>query len=278
MAVPQARDKLLRVLHECVGAACFSAGLPNDSRFRSACVGLSGGAADKREVVADAIRSENLLVTDDAVIALSGALAGEPGIIAIAGTGSIAFGRNAERETVRAGGWGYIFGDEGSAFDVVRQSLRAALRQAEGWGSATLLSEMLLQETGAADMNSVLHLFYTPDWPRSRVAELAVLVDRDAENGDPLAQQILRNAGQQLGSLTFAIKRQLWPDEQTIAAVYVGGLFNSGFVLESYIESCERNGCDVRVPLMPPAAGALLEAYRLAGLSPDPRKLVTSRF
>ncbi|MCU1263457.1 MAG: ATPase, BadF/BadG/BcrA/BcrD type, partial [Bryobacterales bacterium] len=168
--------------------------------------------------------------------------------------------------------------DEGGAFDIVRQALRAALRQEEGWGDATVLREAFLAETGQPNMNAVLHLFYTPDWPRNRVARFAVLVDGVATEGDSVAIQILENAGQQLGHLAHAVRRQLWPDDALVKAAYIGGAFDSAILLESFLTSTESHSFDVGAPILGPAAGALLEAYRLAGVSLDPRKLLPSNF
>ena len=67
-------------------------------------------------------------------------------------------------------GWGYIFGDEGGGFDITRQALRAILRHEEGWGPATSLHNALLQETGSADANDLLHRFYTTEFPRPAIA------------------------------------------------------------------------------------------------------------
>ena len=87
-------------------AACSQAGLDaTAARFASACLGFSGGPADKQAILGQILASDRILVTDDAAIALSGALGGEPGIVVIAGTGSIAFGRNVQGRTARAGGW-----------------------------------------------------------------------------------------------------------------------------------------------------------------------------
>lgn len=276
VSVEQGREKLSRTISDCVGAARLQAGIPEGVAYRAVCVGMSGGPADKRGVLTALFPTESLSIVDDAAIALSGAMGGGPGAISIAGTGSIAFGRNAEGETARAGGWGYVFGDEGGAFDIVRQALRAALRQEEGWGSATILSEMLLRETDQADINAVLHLFYTPEWPRSRVARLAGLVDSLAAEGDAIAERILTNAGQQLAHLATKVRQQLWPEEETVTVAYVGGVFRSAILLGSFIAAAENNGCDVVAPMLGPAAGALLEAYGLAGLRPDPLQLLTS--
>src|SRR5436309_5905773 len=157
----EGRGKLERAVAGSVSAACSQAGLdPATVRFEAACFGMSGGPEDKEDILGRILRAERLVVTTDAVTALAGATAGGPGIITIAGTGSIAFGRNAAGQTVRAGGWGFIYGDEGGAFDIVRHALRAALRMDEGWGLPTTLRDRLLEATGGRDANHVLHLFY----------------------------------------------------------------------------------------------------------------------
>ncbi len=110
----EGRAKFVKAIEECVTAACVKGGVDRANiRFASACLGFSGGPADKESIINEILSSERTLVTHDGLIALSGATAGEPGLIAIAGTGSFAFGRNAAGETARAGGWGYLFGDEG---------------------------------------------------------------------------------------------------------------------------------------------------------------------
>ena len=108
----EGRGKLERAVQASVAGACARAGLDaGTASFEAACFGMSGGPEDKREILAGILRTERLVVTTDAAIALSGATTTGQGIIVIAGTGSIAFARNREGRTARAGGWGYIFGD-----------------------------------------------------------------------------------------------------------------------------------------------------------------------
>src|SRR5437016_6114778 len=122
----EGRAKLERVVGACVAAACGEAGIdPQTVQFEAACFGMSGGPEDKESILAEILRVGRLIVTTDAVIALAGATSTGQGIITIAGTGSIAFGRNSEGRTARIGGWGHIYGDEGSAFDIARQATRA---------------------------------------------------------------------------------------------------------------------------------------------------------
>jgi N-acetylglucosamine kinase len=252
-----------------VGAACERAGFDAATlRFEAACFGMSGGPEDKREILAGILNAGRLTVTHDGVIALSGAVASGRGIIVIAGTGSIAFGRNEAGRSARAGGWGYVFGDEGAAFDIVRQALRAMLQAEEGWGSATALRGALLEATGARDANELLHLFYTPEWPRSRVARLAATVDQAAAAGDAIATGILSQAAAQLAILGSAVRAQLWTAGKAMDLAYVGGVFGSRTLLERFRSLVElESGVRCVAPRYGPAEGALLEAYREGGLS-----------
>ncbi|HEV2444977.1 MAG TPA: BadF/BadG/BcrA/BcrD ATPase family protein [Candidatus Sulfopaludibacter sp.] len=263
----EGRSKLERAVEGSLRVACRQAGLDAATvQFEAACFGMSGGPDDKEEILRGILRANLLVVTTDALTALAGATAGGQGIITIAGTGSIAFGRNGGGRTARAGGWGYIFGDEGGAFDIVRQSLRAALRMEEGWGPPTALREMLLAATESRDVNHVLHLFYADEWPRSRVAALAASVDQAAADGDPLANEILNGAAVQLAMLAAAVRGQLWQPGESVEVAYIGGVFQSRIVLERFrllVEMDEGNRC--RPPQYGPAEGALLEAYRAVG-------------
>jgi N-acetylglucosamine kinase-like BadF-type ATPase len=231
---------------------------------------MSGGPEDKRAILSGVLRCGKLIVTHDAAIALSGATAAGRGIVTIAGTGSIAFGRNASGQTARAGGWGHIFGDEGGAFDIVRQALRASLRMEEGWGPPTVLRQALLEATASAGVNQLLHLFYGPEWPRSRVATLAPLVDAAAAEGDAVALRVLENAAQELALLAASVRSQLWRTGEAADVAYGGGVFRSQRVMARFrllVELEAGNRCGA--PRHGPAEGALLEALRADGLNPE---------
>jgi N-acetylglucosamine kinase-like BadF-type ATPase len=266
----EGRAKLTHAVGECVARACEQAGLdPEQVRYEAACFGMSGGPDDKEALLAEILPARKLVVTHDGLIALSGATAGDPGIVMIAGTGSFAFGRNAAGQTARAGGWGYIFGDEGGGFDITRQALRASLRFEEGWGPPTGLRDLLTGTTGADSANDVLHRFYTREYPRPLIASFSRLVDQAAMQGDRAAIDILHNAAQQLASFIAAIRRQLWNEGEAARVVYIGGVFRSNLLLERFrllVEMEDGNRC--QPPEYGPAAGALFEAYRAAGLHP----------
>ena len=264
----EGRAKLERAGTGSVGAACAQAGLDAAAvRFEAACFGMSGGPDDKREILAATLRVERLVVTNDAVISLAGATTTGQGIVTIAGTGSIAFGRNPAGRTARAGGWGYIFGDEGGGFDIARQAARAALRLEEGWGPPTVLREVLLEATGSESANQMLHRFYTGEWPRSRVATLARLVDKAAVEGDAVALRILRGAARELATMAGAVREELWAPDAQLEIAYVGGVFQSFILLEAFRTLVEsREGVRCGPPRRGPAEGALREAYRSVGL------------
>jgi N-acetylglucosamine kinase-like BadF-type ATPase len=264
------REKLLRGVRDSVAAACRTADLDfRQVRFEAACFGMSGGPADKQAILNEFLPAKTLIVTHDALIALSGATGGSPGVVTIAGTGSIAFGRNISGVTARAGGWGYLFGDEGGGFDIVRQAVRAALRFEEGWGPQTALHAALLHATGAAGANDLVHRLYTEEWPRPRVAALAKIVDTAALEGDHGARDILSTAAQQLATLAVSVAQRLFRAGEGTMFCYTGGVFRSRLLLERYRQLIElEDGRRCVPPRYSPAAGALLEAYRAAGLNP----------
>jgi N-acetylglucosamine kinase-like BadF-type ATPase len=265
---PEARQKFLLVVRDCLEQACRTASLATDSvEFASACCGFSGGADDKEQYARELIRSRCYKFTHDAEIAFAGALAGEPGIVVIAGTGSIAFGRNAEDQTARAGGWGHIFGDEGGAFDLVRGGIRAALQYEEGWGPATRLHGDLLGATGEKSANSLLHRLYA--MPRDEIARYAPVVTSAAEANDNVAVAIIDEAAMGLAWYAQGVQRHLFPRGEGTPVSYIGGVFESATLLSAFSRHVGEFACEVVAPRLGPAAGALLEAFRLAGLNPQ---------
>lgn len=269
----EGREKFVRALGACVREAVAQTGIICDAPFECACMGFSGGPADKEAPAREIVNAKHYSFTHDALIALSGATGGGHGVVTIAGTGSIAFGRNAEGRTARAGGWGYAFGDEGGAFDLVRKALRAALRFEEGWGPPTALRDALLEATRAQDTpgygtaNDLLHRFYADEFTRARIAAFAPLVDEAAIAGDAVARDILKDAAQSLATIAAAVREQLFAPAEIVTMSYVGGAFQSALLLERFRMLVELvDGNRVTAPRFGPAGGALIEAYRLAGI------------
>ncbi len=264
----EGRRKFLSAVGDCLRQACLQAGLPPaTAAFAGVCFGMSGGAEDKSGYIHQLIRSEEYKLTHDGEIALTGATAGAPGIIIIAGTGSFAFGKNARQQAARLGGWGYIYGDEGGAFDLTRRALRAALRYEEGWGPKTSLRDLLLEATKTRTANDLLHRFYA-DVPRSTVATYAPLVTEAAHAGDPVANQILDDASTELSRYVNGVYSQLFEPPEPVRVSYIGGVFQSELIRTRFARRIhERIGQEATAPIYPPVVGALLEAFGTKGVS-----------
>ena len=258
--------RLEAMARELVERALEAAGQTAGSGFEAACFGMSGGAADKRAILAAVARTDRIEVINDAEAALEGATCGGPGVVVIAGTGSIALARDVAGNMVRSGGWGYVFGDEGGAFDIVRRALREALAAEEGWGAPTSLRRMLLRETGARSVNEALHRFYDPDGPRDRIASLAPGVDRAAGKGDPAAVRVMRVSGEALGTLALQAVQALPAASENPAVHPCGGVFGSVAVRNAFAARVRSGGCSLADPVHDAATGALLRAYRTRGL------------
>jgi N-acetylglucosamine kinase-like BadF-type ATPase len=274
----EGRRKFFRAVGGCLSEACKQAGLDAATiEFQAACLGFSGGAADKKQYSRELVRSRRLYITHDAEIALSGATAGSPGIIIIAGTGSMAFGSNSQGRTARAGGWGYIYGDEGGGFDMARKALRAALRMEEGWGPATSIHADLLKATNSPDADTLLHCLYTSEFSRPEIAALSKLVTEAAEAGDSVATEILGECANELSVYVEGVYRNLFAPEPCPSVCYIGGVFRSRILLECF-QGVIRQKLDVTpsAPKLSPAAGALLAALRQDGNLSQLENLPTS--
>jgi N-acetylglucosamine kinase-like BadF-type ATPase len=266
----EGREKFIRVIGGCVRAACAEAGLASElPAFRAACLGFSGGPADKQGILREMLTADELLVTTDAAIALAGACGGGPGIITIAGTGHISMGRGRDGKLARAGGWGYIFGDEGGGFWIACQAVRAAMQVHEQWGISTSLHGRLLEATGFAEANAMMHAFYTAEWPRRRVAALSRIVDEEAERGDAVAISILERGAAELITISGIVRGNLFAADEEARLSPIGSVWKSRILRESFVRQWgQANPYNVfAAPTMGPAAGALLEAFRIAGLS-----------
>ena len=221
----------------------------------------------KAALLSEIIRTSKLMVTDDATIAFPG-LWRRAGCCHDCGDRIHLVLEGTQRDGVRrAGGWGYVFGDEGGAFDIVRQALRAALRHEEGWGPSTQLRDAFLEWTGERDANAILHAFYTTAWPRARVAKFAPLVNSLAEAGDAVSRHVLEQAADRLARFALAVRKtELWDVMRGFRFRYIGGVFRSELLLsyfQSHVES--HAGCSTAPPIWaPPRARCLRLTERMA--------------
>ena len=206
-------EATLSALRSVVERVFAAANLPIQS-VAAACLGLSGvdRPADHaliRSWAAERRLARALEVVNDARLVLAAGTPDGHGIGVICGTGSIAFGRTADGQVARAGGWGYLLGDEGSGYDIALQALRAAAQAADGRGTARTLLDATLELWELEQPFDLIPFVYNQADPRARLSELPPLVTQLALEGDPKAQSILQNAGDELASAAIAVARQL---------------------------------------------------------------------
>jgi N-acetylglucosamine kinase-like BadF-type ATPase len=146
-----------------------------------------------------------VVIANDALIALVAGVGHEPGVVLIAGTGSIAYGRNRRNEAARAGGWGYVLGDEGSGYWIGRHALRAVVRQADGRGRATALTPLVLAHFGVQRADELVHAVYDRQLRPSAIAAVAHAVQEAADAGDELAGEILTIGARELAACARSV-------------------------------------------------------------------------
>jgi len=248
-----------------------------------ACIalGLAGvGRPGEPETVAQAVGQLDLarevVVDHDAMIALVGALVDRPGLIIIAGTGSIALGRNERGERVRVGGWGYLLGDEGGGFFIARAGLAAVMRAYDGREEKTLLTARILTALGLSDPQEIIPRVYRKGMSHNEMADLAPVVFAAAREGDPVAGRIIRRAGRELGLMAAAAIRGLGMEGVEVVPIgLVGSVFKSRELLIEAIK--EGLGDKIRAdfvrPRLNPMGGAVIMALQRVAVDLTPEVL-----
>jgi N-acetylglucosamine kinase-like BadF-type ATPase len=205
-----------------------------------------------------------IVVVGDADIALYGATEGEPGLIVIAGTGSICCGINARGKIICAGGWGPVAGDEGGGSWIARRALRAIAHAVDGRGPATSLTDAACLYFHVSDPNDLSTAIYAPTITNERLAGFGKYVIEGGKAKDRVAREILAEGGRELGSAAAAVIRNLKLDRETFQVAYVGGVFDAAgeLVLSSMREEVKRVAPNAY--LAPPRFSPAVAAARMA--------------
>jgi N-acetylglucosamine kinase-like BadF-type ATPase len=231
------------------------------------CAGVAGvdRPAVSRPLLAwlrEAIPARHHFLTTDAAIALHAALGTAAGMIVIAGTGSIAYARNHRGETLRAGGWGALFDDPGSGYDLGRKAIMAALRDFDGRGERTVLTARICQALKLSDITQIA----LKKLAVQEVAALAPLVSEAARQGDRVARRLCAQAGGDLAQLALALAPRLGR-RGMLPVVCAGGVFRSSPTLRRSFARCMHQrmpSARVRLLQREPVEGALAMARELA--------------
>jgi N-acetylglucosamine kinase-like BadF-type ATPase len=194
------------------------------------CLGVAGvdRAEDDRTVRAIMRRlgfKSHALVVNDALVALVAGNGDEPGVVLIAGTGSIAYGVNSAGYAARAGGWGYVLGDEGSGYWIGRQALAAVVRDADGRGPHTELTPLVLEHFNLSRVDGLVREVYDRGLQRQAVAQIGVVVEKARAAGDIVAGEILKQAGEELTRAAASVISRLEMRGLSFGTVLAGGMF-----------------------------------------------------
>ena len=259
-------------LHQVIREACAAAGI-TPSQVQRVCIGIAGAGrkeiADTIREIAAVIVAGEIEVVGDMQIAMAAAFGAGPGVIVIAGTGSIAYGRDAHGRTARAGGWGFAISDEGSAHWIGRTAVTSLLRSVdeEKENQAEVLP--LFRELKAAWSLHSLGEFVRNANSSPDFAALFPAILRTAEAGDALALRVLAQAGGELAQLAGIVVRQLFAvDSARVPVVTVamaGGVFrHAPVVREVFCEQVRKldSRLEVKPQVVEPVAGALQMARR----------------
>jgi len=272
-------EEVTRVLGGLIREALERSGTSPD-RLAGIFLGLAGSdRPEDRKRVVDWLREEwpadvAVTVHNDAVTALSAGTWGSKGLVVICGTGSLAYGYDpASGAFVRAGGWGYLLGDEGSGFDLGRKALTAVMREYDGRGEPTALTERVLERWGLEHPGRLINAIYGQDNVRAVIADVSKLVVAAAAEGDAVAERLLEEAASELTLLVSAAAEGMsaWPageEKEPCPLVLTGGLFSDEAFGRRFRERLAgREGAfDVRPLDRPPVVGAYLLALMEAGL------------
>jgi glucosamine kinase len=259
-------------LHQAIREACAAAKI-HPRQIDRACIGVAGVGRDEvadmvRNIVAEVISGE-IEVVGDMAIAMEAAFGAGPGVIVIAGTGSIAYGRNAQGITARAGGWGFAISDEGSAHWIGRSVVAALFREVDQdeqrlGAQSAVEGSLLLRELEAAWNLRSFEEFVRAANSHPDFAALFPSILASAEGGNCLAQRVFEQAGGELARLAGTVIRQLFPELDAsltrMKVAMVGGVFKHSIrVRECFCNEVRKFDPRVRVnqEVVEPLAGAL---------------------
>lgn len=253
-----------------IEALCQQAGIPPAS-IAHAFFGLPsygespGHDAVLQDLPAKLLGHRRYTCDNDVVCGWAGSLGGDDGINIVSGTGSIAYGQRGSA-AARCGGWGELFGDEGSAYWTAIRGLNAFTQMSDGRLSRTALYEVFRTTLELHSDFQVIERFLEQDGSRKTLAGLAPLVSKAADAGDPVAIQILSDAAAALALQAATLAHKLGYEPADLVPVsYSGGMFNKQDKFVQRFEAAlgqSGSNFQLRVPMYPPHVGAVLAAAR----------------
>lgn len=237
--------------------------------IRALCLGLAG--AGRQEDIerfqfwaVERFPGTAVKIVNDAEILLAASSSTGPALAMVCGTGSIVYGRTVRGELIRAGGWGYLFGDEGSGYAIGAAALRAVMQAYDGRGPSTLLTELVLEHRGLSEPPELVRNIYGAESPWLEVASLAELVEQAADGNDAVAIVILEESARQLAKSLSSVYPKL--DSSAIPLILSGGVILHGEKFKQDLHrACENMGLVFTAVhyVLEPAEGAVKLARKI---------------
>ena len=274
-------EATLQSIQSAINNAVEIAIITNTVKIDAICLGLAGvGRAADIEVVKAlvqdlqnnkylpinwALQPTNIVICNDALIALVGGIGQPVGIVVAVGTGSIVLGRNHQGHTKRVGGWGYILGDEGSAYKIAIAGMNAALKSYDGREMPTSLVEAFKHHLDLESIEDLIEVTYRREWGVKQIAALAPVVDFAAASGDIVANSIIDDAVKELVKATSTVIDAIFSDNSVLDVVTTGSVWRgkskihhrfAGYLIKKF------PNVKVIFPRYEPAYGAGLLALR----------------
>lgn len=244
-------------------------------QINAICLGLAGVARSRdikliKNIVKDIpiisnIKSQNIVICHDALIALIGGIGNDVGIVVAAGTGSIVFGRNYQGKTKRVGGWGYILGDEGGAYKIAVAGMQAALKADDGREKSTSLIKVFKNHLGLSNIEELIEVVYRRGWGVKEIAALAPIVDNAALEGDEVANNIIDDAVEELVKATVTVINEIFVEGEFLEIVTTGSVWKCKCRIWERFVSCINPEIKVILPRYEAVYGAGLLALRSLG-------------
>jgi len=266
---PGGPERLESALRNSAQSALAAAGVPADA-VTHICLGMTGAVEQARTIVEALYPAAAVAAYHDIFTALVGASLSQQGVVVIAGTGAIAYGRLADGRDARSSGWGYTIGDEGGGYWLGIEAIRAACKAYDGRGEQTELVERVLQYFQVDTLFALWDLVYSHQLPRAQIAGLAAVVAAAASAGDHVAVELFHRAAGELAGAALAVIDRLGATESGLSVYVTGGVFHAGSLITGpFKEAIARRSPNsaVRSALFSPVVGALLLAFAAAGVT-----------
>jgi N-acetylglucosamine kinase-like BadF-type ATPase len=264
-------DTAINHIVQAVTQACGQAEIEL-SKVSAACVGLAGVSHPEHHrqmltALKEVLPISNIALETDARVALAGATGAKPGVVIIAGTGSIACGVNSRGRFARAGGWGPAMGDEGSGGYIGRRALESVMMSYDYRGEPTSMMEPILRHFGVTSPPELPPVIYDdPDKAMREIPQLSKIAVRAAEEGDKVASEILKDAARELAVAAIAVIEQLRMERDEFQVACVGGVFEAGeLILNPLRQEIQAFAprAEIAPPIDPPVIGAAKMAKAL---------------